>query len=286
MNLTFFTDEFAHLAAKDQKLAYDMTKLSATLQNSSVVLATPLEAMIDGFLNAGSNFWETDLNRWTTYALILLFAGALINFSLICHLRRKLTFIMMASMVTKAKAFALRTTAVPVTAQPDWRETFQKIMSELRHIDFVVIAVSFLTAMSLFYILYKLRTVGRRSSNVFMQFCFSKTTEEVLLYRLPLSTRDYSFVLPSRISVRFRYLFFFGIVQANTDKWHVSHTLTEKRLKLPTILVVGPSMARKLRGFSPDTKVNVAVIHNFEYEFLTDMNLSIQVPRKSCETQI
>ena len=286
MNFTFFTDKFAHLAARDQKIAYDMTKLSSSLQNSSVVLATPLEAMIYGFLNAGSHFWETNLNTWTTYAFILLFAGALINFTLIWRLRRQLSFLMLASMVTRAKAFALRSTAASVMVQSDWREIFQNILSELRHIDFVVIAISVLTALSLICIFFKLRALGRRSSNVFLQFCFSKTTEEVLLYHLPLSTRDYSFALPSKISVRFRYLFFFGIIQANADKWHVSHTLTEKRLKLPTILVVGPCMARKLRGFSTETKVNVAVIHNFEYEFLTDMNLAIQVPRKSCETQV
>jgi len=46
----------SHLSAKDDKLVYDLTKLSDHLQNSTVVLGTPLEAMMYNFLILSHHF--------------------------------------------------------------------------------------------------------------------------------------------------------------------------------------------------------------------------------------
>ena len=203
VNFKFFGDELAHLASKDERLAYSLAKLSSSLQNSSVILGTPLEVMMHEFLNTPQRFWDTNTNSWFTYLILFLLAACIINFTLFWRLRRQLQLLSLAAVMTKTRvlAYSLKTTQTTVYDSLDVNKIFQSILSELRYVDFAMIALTLFTALILLIYALKLRNLSKRSSKLFLQIYLPNSTVEIFLMKLPLSTRDFAFTVPHRIAL-------------------------------------------------------------------------------------
>jgi len=272
-NLTFFGEEMSHLSAKDDKLVYDLTKLSDHLQNSTVVLGTPLEAMMYNFLNTQSSFWSFNTGSWTTWLILAILALSILNFALFWNLRRQLMLATFASMLGRnpvlAYSLKLPTTTETFSPSSEFLEQMRDIISALRHLDSALILITLALTITLICLVIKLERISRRTSKIYLQICLPESTLEINLKTLPTSTRDFDFHVPTTVMVTMAYLGPFGVLYVNTTDWLVSNILTHERVRIPTWIILGPRMANRLRGENL-TNVRPIIIHNYEYELLGD----------------
>ena len=273
LNLTFFGDEMAHLSSKDEQLSYKLAKVSDNLRNSSVILGTPLEALMFNLFNSRPSFWQIDTYNWTTWFLFLIFFACLVNFAFFLKIRRQLTFISMSLFLHRKTVVAYSLKVTSDATEPSQSQYFfdsvTTALRELRHLDIAFAFTTLLTCITFIYLFRRTVLAQRRKSQLFLQIYHPLRTLEVCMQTLPSSTRDYSIQIPNAIRVRFVDLKLFGILLVNTNHWLITNTLTRKRVSLPRHFVIGPCLARAIRQ-APLASSRVVMIHNFEYEFFAD----------------
>jgi hypothetical protein len=82
----------------------------------------------------------------------------------------------------------------------------------------------------------------------------------------------------------FRSYFLFGVIAFITAPWSLSHSLTQKQIKLPRILLIPPWKLSKLHEIfaSNNYVANPLIVHTHEYAYVSASDEKEEPNQSSC----
>jgi hypothetical protein len=268
-NLSFFSDQTSRLSASDDEISFSLNKLAASLQNESVILHTPAEALIYDLMHVSSDpsFWSIDLSLKTVIIFVLLFA-CVVNAVMLARLRAQFAVLILASSTRSAHALYLRTPA-PITTTPVLSSRiFTNIFADIQTIDIylsVFVIMTSVTFLLVFVLLYRLT---KRKSVLWLAFYLPSVTIELPLLTLPSPTRDFALSILGEIKMHVSYCFLFGILHIDNSACYMRNILSNRRILLPKHVFLGPRVAWQLRKAPIDCTIRPIVMHSCEYEII------------------
>jgi hypothetical protein len=106
---------------------------------------------------------------------------------------------------------------------------------------------------------------------------------QLKLFCLPDASRSCSVKLPRQCTqLAFRSYFLFGVIAFISPSWTLSHSLTQKHIKLPRILLIPARKLSKLHEIfeSNNYVANPLIVHTHEYAYV-NASAGKEEPNKS-----
>jgi hypothetical protein len=267
LNLTAFNTEAAGRTASDQTISYSMKKLASALQNDSVILHTPAEALIYNFVHAERSTGWWDYFTWSNIVIIILFVLICINSAYVVRMRYQITALTLAFSARSVASVALRT-PVPVTTTASALDALVKRIQdsnlEENHLmHATVLIIIWLVVLTLCYCRSQ-----RRLTSFCLAFDSPTSTMELIVCTLPSPTRDFSIAINAPVKISLKFFCLFGVLCIESEHIIIKHQLTGTVTRVPRYIFLNPLMARSLLLASV-VNVRHFVIHSHEYEFLS-----------------
>jgi hypothetical protein len=199
LDVPFFSKNISQLLAADASLSYSLSKISASLTNSSSVIHSPTEAILFQYLHqiAKADAVFPNFNSIETWFILgpIPCIVLLLVLTFILHRRVQILTAVISASATRAQAFDLRTlTPTPVvitTPSPllQWIETF-------RQHDFVFICMITCVIISIIALTFAVHRALSRRSFLYIDISTATHIIQLKLFCLPDASRSYSVKLP------------------------------------------------------------------------------------------
>ena len=275
LNLTAFNTEAAGRTASDQTISYSMKKLASALQNDSVILHTPAEALIYNFVHAERSAGWWDCFTWSNLVITLLFVIICLNSVYVLRMRYQLTALTLAFSARQVKALAIRT-PMPVTTTASAFDALVKRIQEVNIEEYHLMHVTICLVIWLVVLTVLHFRSQKRQTAFFLAFDNPASTFELFICKLPSPTRDFAITVTAPVGISLKYFCLFGVLCIESEHIVIKHQLTGTVTRVPRYILLNPIMARSLLLASV---LNVCpfVVHSHEYEFLSSpMALTFQ----------
>lgn len=277
----FFSKNTTRLLARDREESYSLKKLASSLENSSVVLHSPSEALLYDYIQQQTevnSFWSFKNYGWVSYAVCTQYVviGTVILFVYINHRRTRLAMapLAMASPLllpktTAISTFDLRTVApelISTTTVPAIIQWLNNIEYHDKIMMVFIIVLSIVSAISI----YAMRYLASRRSYVFFNISNGRNVYLLKYRSLPNASRCFTIFTGGRTKLAIRNYIFFGIVSFESKPWKVINALTGRKYRCKSHVFVRASQVSKIRMLLDDNEcaIKPLVVHSHEYVYI------------------
>jgi hypothetical protein len=198
IKLPFFSDRTNKLLAADEEAGYSLKKLTESLENDSVILHTPAEAVVHYLLRQKSLMRPLELTSWTTWLTLLPWVAVAVLAALHINAFLKMRSLSAAIIVIgytripKASAFAIRTEPPTTTEIPAW----QAAMAEIRRYDLIFIFTLLLIIIILIVLILAIKRAFSRSSFIYLDLASAKGIAQIRFSTLPYHLEIFQWLCP------------------------------------------------------------------------------------------
>ena len=270
--LPLFSDNTTKLLASDQEASYSLRKLAAGLQNQSVVLHGPSEALLYDYLQkqtALNSFWSFKDYGWVSYAVCIQY-GLMGAAGLYVYIRSggRTAGLAIAGplLLPKTTAYGLRTmppivTSTTVDPVVDW-------MYSITVKEWLIIMYCVFLSLWLLYTFILTMRAFDRYSYLYMQFSTGRAAHLLKYRTLPDATRQFTIMTGGREpSIKINNYGLFSVVSFISEPWLIKHSLSGEAYKPKKRVFVGQKEARLIRQLlmDPDCCITPLVVHTHEY---------------------
>ena len=276
LNIPLFEDRTEHILTRDKENSYSLRKIAAAMENESVILHSPTEAMILDLINKHeeTTFWDVPWNLHT-YTMIFFGGFYVLLVLFILHLRRQLNnrLLELAGIAAIPGARALNmwhiktitqttTAATTVASDATTKSILDHLYNQIYTVDailFVLVAISIITFTIVIICLYK--KAMRRQSTVYLQFKSGPLTIATKWITLPDASHFYAIHLSSRrLQLKIANYKFFGIIRIQPDALKVTHTLTGAKIRTPSWHVIPSTTTEMVQAIRQHDNYDVSPI--------------------------
>jgi hypothetical protein len=272
INLPFFSDQTDKLLAADEAASYSLKKLTESLQNDSVILHTPAEAVVHDLLRQNSLMRSFEITSWTTWITLLPWVAVAILMAL--HVS---TFLKMRSLsaavammglsrLPKINAFAVRTEPPTTAETPAW----QLAILEIRHYDLIFIFGLVLLTIAVIILIVAIKRALSRRSFIYLDLASSKGIAQIKFCTLPDPSRNFSVALPKKpTTLTCVSCGLFGVVKFTSKPWKLIRAHDGHKIQLPTYMILPfwKFCAVKTVLGCQDCKITPLLVHSHEYVY-------------------
>jgi hypothetical protein len=287
-----FSENMTNLLAADTELSYSLSKLTANLQNESVVLRSPMEALIYDYLERQtSSVTRVDWTDWQTWTLTVVVPLCIIlvvlNYRFYQRMNNLNNLITAKAALglllphggAKAQAVGLKPAltqppAVGTVVTSDADKSVNVLLDmivNIRHVDIaLIVTFTIITFALLWAFIVVLRRALSPHSYVYLEFKNGTQAFFCKVWMFPDASRYYSVAVPAAgLKVALKYFGICGLLSISAKNWFIWHTLSDKRLELPKAIWLGPFAAKRLKKLTSSGEFSVTpiVVHNHEFDF-------------------
>jgi hypothetical protein len=214
------------------------------LQNESVILHTPAEAVIHDFMTRMTEISKfPGWTSWFTYVSVL--PWIVIGLLAIAQVRttmklRALAAAFLATRMTKlplVSGFAVRTEApTPTTISP---LAWIAIVAETHRHNLLIAAYLVILTLMLVGLALVVRKTFARRSYIYLDLATETEIAQLRFCALPDATRNFSVKVSKRPTVlACRSFCLFGVISFQSKPWKLTYALTNRKVQLPTVVLI------------------------------------------------
>ena len=272
INFPFFGDSTKKLLAADEAAGYSLKKLTESLQNDTVILHTPAEAIIHDYLQRNAALKNFELLSWSTWLTILPWVAvaliAAVQFRMFLRVRA-LTIAMTAigyARVPKVGAFLLRTEPPTTTETPAW----MKAVTQIRHEDIGLVAYLILLTFVIIGLIIAVRKALARRSVIYIDIESSKGIMQIKFHVLPNATRNFKVGVSKRPTKLTCTSFgLVGVIRFASKPWKIVDERNGQRIKLPGYVMLPFWTFKRVKNILDEagSRINPLIAHSHEFVY-------------------
>ena len=272
ISFPFFSDQTSKLLAADESASYSLKKLAESLQNDSVILHTPAEAVVHDLLRQSSLARSFEIMSWTTWITLLAWVAVMVLMALHVSTFLKLRSlsaaiaVMGVSRLPKINAFAVRTEPPTTTETPVW----QMAILEIRRYDLLFICGLILLTIAVIILIVAIKRALSRRSFIYLDLASTKGIAQIKFCALPDPSRNFSVALPKKpTTLSCVSCGLFGFVKFTSKPWKLIRIHDGSRIQLPTYMILPFWKLRTVKTVlgSQDCKITPLLVHSHEYVY-------------------
>jgi hypothetical protein len=269
------------LLAADEAAGYSLRKMVDALQNESVILHTPAEAVIHDFMTRMTEISKfPGWTSWFTYVSVL--PWVVIGLLAIVQIRttmklRALAAAFLATRMTKlplVSGFAVRTEApTPTTISP---LAWIAIVAETHRHNLLIAAYLVILTLMLVGLALVVRKTFARRSYIYLDLATETEIAQLRFCALPDATRNFSVKVSKRPTIlACRSFCLFGVISFQSKPWKLTYALTNRKVQLPTVVLIPFWKLKVVQRLisAKDCKVSPLIVHSHEYVYLDNAML-------------
>ena len=278
IHFPIFIENTTRYLANDQKISYSLKKLATSLENDSLILHSPSEALLLDYIGQNSlkeNFWHFNSWSWTSYAILILGVAVATLTIFSYQLYRRLAAMKatavysLQTLLPKATALQLRKleTTTTIVSEIENLPVFQQLINDIRNLDIALFISLFIVAILLIILIIIIKRQSGRRSYLYLDIATNSHVEQVKLWKFPNATRTFQVKTSDQLmELQLKTFWGWGLLKIVSGHWSVSNTLTNRTIHIPTTVIVSPSKAKKLRRILRDQyEVKPLIIHSHTY---------------------
>ena len=268
----FFSEQTDKLLAADETASYSLKKLTESLQNDSVILHTPAEAVIHDYLQRNSLLNSFELTQWTTWLTILpwVVVTLLVTAQVRTYLKMRTLAAAVTALscarITRVGAFVLKTDPPTTTELPAWLKAVKEIRQE--DAGFVV----YLTLLTIAFIGLALavkRALSRRSF-IYLDIASSEGVAQIKFTTLPDPTRNFTVATSKKpTTITCTSFGLFAIITFTSKQWKLVYAHDGQRVSLPRRIVLPFWKMLQVKKVlsAPNCVISPLIVHSHEYTY-------------------
>jgi len=284
ITLPVFGENISSILAADSSMSYSLSKIANSINNDSIVFHSSAEALILDLLDGRSQVRDQqsqafDVDSWAHWTLCVLILTIIGLCVVIVRLKRTSdshtkTILMLLAGVKGANTLELRplTPYVAQSTQNYQDSTNGTMIEEMRNLDIAIICLVILVALLILAIvLYIINKKLSPHSKLCLEI---KGVSDLLLisyWTFPDASRNYKVKISGEgLKLLLHNYYLFGLLKVETSKWSIKHSMTNKRLSLPTQILLSPFTTKCLRDIlEKGTHITTpVVVHSHEFVYL------------------
>jgi hypothetical protein len=232
------------LLAADETAGYSLRKMVDALQNKSVILHTPAEAVIHDFMTRMVEISKfPGWTSWLTYASVLpcVLNGLLVIAQVRTTIRpRALAEAFLSTRMAElplVSGFAVRTEApTPTTI---FLLAWIAIVAETHRHNLLIAAYLVIFTLMLIGLALVVRKTFARRSYIYLDLATETEIAQIRFCALPDATRNFSVKVSKRPTVlACRSFCLFGVISFQSKPWKLTYALTNRKVQLPSVILI------------------------------------------------